>query len=48
MKVLPLFALCAFAFAGAAFGQAFGESIHLSQPAVHNTGAAAVDRRLAR
>jgi hypothetical protein len=41
MKVLPLFILCAFAFARAASGQAFGESIQLSQPAVHNTGAAA-------
>jgi hypothetical protein len=42
MKVLPLFALCAVAFAGAAFGQDFGESVHLSQPAVRKTGAAAV------
>jgi len=41
MKVLPLSALCAFAFARAAAGQAFGESIQLSQPAVHKTGAAA-------
>src|SRR5579859_3457018 len=41
MKVLPLFALCACAIARAAFGQAFGESIQLSQPAVHKTGAAA-------
>jgi hypothetical protein len=39
MKVLPLFALCAFALARAASGQAFGESIQLSQPAVHNPGA---------
>ena len=35
MKALPLFVLCAFALARAAFGQAFGESIQLSQPAVH-------------
>jgi Chitobiase/beta-hexosaminidase C-terminal domain len=41
MKVLPLFGLCAFACARVASGQAFGESIQLSQPAVHNTGAAA-------
>ena len=41
MKVLPLFAVCAFACARAASGQAFGESIQISQPAVHSTGAAA-------
>lgn len=41
MKVLPLFALCAFACARAAYGQAFGESIQLSQPTIHKTGAAA-------
>ena len=41
MKVLPLFALCAFTIARSASGQAFGESIQLSQPAVHSTGAAA-------
>lgn len=41
MKVLPLFALCAFACARSASGQAFGETIQISQPAVHNTGAAA-------
>jgi hypothetical protein len=41
MKVLPLFALCAFAIARSASGQAFGETVQISQPAVHNTGAAA-------
>ena len=41
MKVLPLFALCAFACVRSASGQAFGETIQISQPAVHNTGAAA-------
>ncbi len=41
MKVLPLFALSAFSIARAASGQAYGESIQISQPAVHNTGAAA-------
>jgi hypothetical protein len=41
MKVLPLFALCAFAIARAASGQAFGESIQLGQTPVHKTGAAA-------
>jgi hypothetical protein len=41
MKVLPLFTLCAFAFARAASGQAFGESIQISQPAGHKPGAGA-------
>lgn len=40
MKTLPLFVCFAFALARTASGQAFGESIQLSQPAVHNTGAA--------
>lgn len=41
MKSIPLFACCAFALARTASGQAFGESIQLSQPAVHSTGSAA-------
>ena len=41
MKAIPLFVCCAFALARSASGQAFGESIQLSQPAVHSTGAAA-------
>jgi hypothetical protein len=40
MKAISLVACCAFALARTASGQAFGESIQLSQPAVHNTGAA--------
>jgi hypothetical protein len=40
MKAIPLFACCAFALARMASGQDFGESIQLSQPAVHSTGAA--------
>lgn len=40
MKALPLFAFCAIALTRAAFGQAFGESIQVSQPAVKNTGGA--------
>lgn len=40
MKTIPLFVCCAFALARTASGQAFGESIQLSQPAVHNTGSA--------
>ena len=41
MKTIPLFVCFGFAVARTAAGQAFGESIQLSQPAVHNTGAAA-------
>lgn len=41
MKALPFFVFCAFALTRPAFGQAFGESIQLSQPAVKKTGAAA-------
>lgn len=40
MKATPLFVCCALALARTAAGQAFGESIQLSQPAIHNTGAA--------
>lgn len=41
MKAIPLVVCCVFALARSASGQAFGESIQLSQPAVHNTGTAA-------
>lgn len=41
MKTIPLFVCCALALARTASGQAFGESIQLSQPAVHSTGTAA-------
>src|SRR5215469_12882097 len=41
MKAIPLAVVCcAFVLARTASGQAFGESIQLSQPAVHSTGAA--------
>jgi len=40
MKTIPLLVCCALALARNASGQDFGESIQLSQPAVHNTGAA--------
>lgn len=40
MRAIPLFVCCAFAFARSVSGQAFGESIQLSQPSLHNTGAA--------
>jgi len=40
MKALPFFAFCAFTLTRTAFGQAFGDSIQLSQPAVKNTGSA--------
>ena len=40
MKALPLLVFCAVALTRPAFGQAFGESIQLSQPAVKKTGAA--------
>lgn len=40
MKAIPLIACCAFALGRTASGQAFGESVQLSQPAVHNTGSA--------
>lgn len=40
MKATPLVVCCALACARAAAGQAFGESVQLSQPALHNTGAA--------
>lgn len=41
MKTIALFVCCALAFARPAAGQAFGESIQLSQPSVRSTGAAA-------
>lgn len=41
MKAIPLVVCCALALARTASGQAFGESVQLSQPAVHNTGTAA-------
>jgi hypothetical protein len=41
MKTIPLLICFGFAIARTAAGQAFGESIQLSQPAVHGTGAAA-------
>lgn len=42
MKAIPLVVCCALAagLARTASGQAFGESIQVSQPALHNTGAA--------
>jgi hypothetical protein len=40
MKATHLFVYCALALARAASGQAFGESVQLSQPALHSTGAA--------
>ena len=40
MKALPLLAFCAFTLTRTAFGQAFGESIQASQPAVKSTGTA--------
>jgi len=40
MKATPLVLSCALALARSASGQAFGESIQLSQPALHGTGAA--------
>ncbi|HEY2471184.1 MAG TPA: FN3 associated domain-containing protein [Terracidiphilus sp.] len=40
MKATSLFVCCALALARTASAQAFGESIQLSQPAVHSTGAA--------
>src|SRR3569623_1223679 len=40
MKANHLFVCCALALARAASGQAFGESVQLSQPALHSTGAA--------
>lgn len=39
-KSIPLFVFLAFALSRAASAQAFGESVQLSQPAVHKTGAA--------
>jgi hypothetical protein len=41
MKAMTLFMCCVLAFARAASGQAFGESIQLSQTSVRSTGAAA-------
>ncbi|MGA9585828.1 MAG: FN3 associated domain-containing protein [Terracidiphilus sp.] len=41
MKALPVLVFCAVALTRPALGQAYGESIQLSQPAVRNTGAAA-------
>jgi hypothetical protein len=41
MKALPLLVFCAVAMTPPAFGQAFGESIQLSQPAVGKVGSAA-------
>jgi hypothetical protein len=40
MKAIPLVVCCAIALARTAAGQAFGESIQVSQPALHSTGAA--------
>ena len=40
MKASPLVLCCALAIARTASGQAFGESVQLSQPALHSTGAA--------
>lgn len=40
MKAIPLFVCCTLVLARTASGQAFGESIQLSQPAMHSTGAA--------
>lgn len=40
MKVIPLVVCCSIALARTAAGQAFGESIQVSQPALHSTGAA--------
>ena len=40
MKAIPLFVCFGFALARTASGQAFGESIQLSQPSVAKTGAA--------
>ncbi len=40
MKAIPLIAFCAFAFARTASGQAFGESIQMTQPGLQHTGAA--------
>ena len=40
MKASLLVLCCALAIAPTAHGQAFGESVQLSQPALHNTGAA--------
>ncbi len=41
MKALPILMFCAVALTRPAFGQAYGESIQLSQPAVRNVGTAA-------
>ena len=40
MKATPLVMFCALVLARTASGQAFGESVQLSQPALHGTGAA--------
>jgi hypothetical protein len=40
MKATPLVMFCALVLARSASGQAFGESVQLSQPALHGTGAA--------
>ena len=40
MKAIPLVALCAFSLARAASGQAFGESIQMTQPGLQRTGTA--------
>jgi len=40
MKATPLVIFCALLLARTASGQAFGESVQLSQPALHGTGAA--------
>lgn len=40
MKVLPVLMFCAVGLTRPAFGQAYGESIQISQPAVRNVGAA--------
>lgn len=41
MRAIPLVVCCVLALARSASGQAFGESVQLSQPAVHSTGTAA-------
>lgn len=41
MKAIPLFVCFTLTCAGSAQAQDFGETVHLSQPAVRNTGAAA-------
>jgi len=40
MKAVPLVVSCALAMARAASGQAFGETVQITQPGLHSTGAA--------